>query len=78
MHARLEAALKVDAQLALRSDSLNQSLKTLAKDKEAVDRRMASVEARYRAQFTALDKLLSQMQTTGNYLTQQLAALNNG
>ena len=76
MHARLEASLKADAQLALRNDALNKTIKSLAKDREAVDRRMESVEARYRAQFTALDKLLSQMQSTGNYLTQQLAALN--
>jgi flagellar hook-associated protein 2 len=43
-----------------------------------VDLRMEAVEARYRAQFTALDTLLAQMQTTGDFLTQQLAALNKG
>jgi flagellar hook-associated protein 2 len=36
---------------------------------------MESLEKRYRAQFTALDKLVSQLTATGNYLTQQLANL---
>lgn len=78
MFARLEAALKTDAQLAVRNEALAKSVKSLTRDKEEVDRRIASVEARYRAQFTALDQLMSQMQTTGNFLTQQLSALNKG
>jgi flagellar hook-associated protein 2 len=77
MYDRLDAALKTDAQLAVRNETLNKTVKSLTKDKEDVDRRMEGIEARYRAQFTALDKLMSQMQTTGDFLTQQLAALNN-
>jgi len=34
------------------------------------------MEKRYRAQFVALDAMLSSMQSTSNYLTQQLAALS--
>jgi len=34
---------------------------------------MAAVEKRYRAQFTALDSLLTQMQTTSSFLTRQFA-----
>jgi flagellar hook-associated protein 2 len=33
------------------------------------------VEAMYRAQFTSLDTMISSMQSTQNYLTQQLAAI---
>jgi flagellar hook-associated protein 2 len=42
--------------------------------------RLAMVEQRYRAQFTALDVLLSNLQQTSAYMTQQLAQLsaNNG
>jgi flagellar hook-associated protein 2 len=36
---------------------------------------MHSIEARYRKQFTALDQLVTSMQSTQNYLTQQLAAI---
>jgi flagellar hook-associated protein 2 len=39
--------------------------------------RLSTIEKRYRAQFTALDTLVSSLQTTGSYLSQQLASLNN-
>ena len=76
LHERMEAALKSDAQLAARTDSLNRQVRTLDKERAVVDSRMSAVEARYRKQFTALDTLLSQMQVTGNFLAQQLGALN--
>ncbi len=38
---------------------------------------MASFQARYQKQFTSLDTLLSQMQSTSTYLTQQLAQSTN-
>jgi len=50
----------------------------IGEQKEALDRRMSMAEARYRAQFTALDTLMSQLQTTSEFLTNQLAALNRG
>lgn len=39
--------------------------------------RMISVEARIRAQFSALDTLVSSLNNTSSFLTQQLASLNN-
>ena len=36
---------------------------------------MEQIEARYRRQFTALDSLLAQLQSTSSYLAQQLANL---
>jgi flagellar hook-associated protein 2 len=36
---------------------------------------LAQVEAVYRKQFTALDTAMAQMQSTSNYLTQQLASI---
>jgi flagellar hook-associated protein 2 len=36
---------------------------------------MDQIEARYRAQFTALDALMSSLNSTSAYLTQQLASL---
>jgi flagellar hook-associated protein 2 len=77
LYGRLDASLKVDAQLATRTDSLNQQVRSIAKDKAQVDDRMAAVEARYRAQFTALDTLLAQMQSTSTFLSQQLGAAKN-
>jgi flagellar hook-associated protein 2 len=75
MYETLAGALDSAGQLANRQDGLNALIKSISVDKEKVNYRMQSVEARYRAQFTALDSLLAQMQSTGNYLTQQLSAI---
>ncbi len=61
--------------LTLRTDALNKQIKKLEKDLDDLDARMEKVSARYTAQFTAMDSLVAQMQSTSNYLTQQLAAL---
>lgn len=59
-----------------RVDSLNTSVTSFKDSQAALEVRVAAIEKRYRAQFTALDKLVSSMQTTSSYLTQQLAALS--
>lgn len=58
-----------------RTDGLNKNIKDIAKQKDAFTAKLEGVEARYRAQFTRLDTLLAQMQSTQTYLTQQLASL---
>ncbi len=63
--------------LGSRSDSLNAQLLTLARQQESLDRRMEQLENRLRAQFTALDGLLAQFQSTSTYLAQQLSAISN-
>jgi flagellar hook-associated protein 2 len=72
---RLENRLATAGDIDGRNTGLKTELKDIARDKEAFTLRMTQVEARYRKQFTALDSLLSQMQSTSNYLTQQLASL---
>jgi len=63
--------------IAGRTDGLNRSIKDLGSQRDAVNTRLAATEARYRKQFSALDALISSMNNTSNYLTQQLAALAN-
>ncbi len=58
-----------------RTDGLNASIDDLADRQLSMKRSLAIVEQRYYDQFTSLDVLLSQMQSTSQYLTQQLAAL---
>jgi flagellar hook-associated protein 2 len=58
------------------TDSLKTSVRDLEKRQDALELRLESVEARYRKQFTALDTLMSKMNSTSNYLTQQLAGLS--
>jgi flagellar hook-associated protein 2 len=58
-----------------KSDGLNVSIKAVGTERDRFSTRLADIEKRYRAQFTALDTALASMQSTSNYLTQQLAAL---
>jgi flagellar hook-associated protein 2 len=58
------------------TESLRSSVRGLEKRQEAMETRMVAIEERYRKQFSALDTLLSSMNSTSNYLAQQLASLN--
>lgn len=64
-----------DGAIKARTDGLNARVKDLGKQQQAVDTRIAAYEARTRAQFTALDTLMSKLGTTSTYLSQQLANL---
>ncbi|PZP64122.1 MAG: flagellar protein [Pseudoxanthomonas spadix] len=55
-----------------RNDSLSIQTKKLDAQKDALDTRMAAAEARYKAQFTALDAMMTRLQSTSDFLTQQL------
>lgn len=75
MFTTLEQRLASSAEVETRLTSLNAGLKQVDKDKQMLEVRLASVQARYLKQFTALDTLLSSMQSTSAYLSQQLANL---
>ncbi|MCK4707127.1 MAG: flagellar filament capping protein FliD, partial [Gammaproteobacteria bacterium] len=64
-----------DGIIAAREDGLNASLEDISDDRVSLDFRMESVEARLIKQFTALDGLIAQFQTTGNFLAQQIDSL---
>lgn len=74
----VDRALRTDGQVAARSDSLQSTKKSLARDLAALEVRMESVEKRYRAQFIAMDSLLASLQSTSNYLAQQLTGASSG
>ncbi len=63
--------------IADRLDGINSSIKDVGSRRDAMNARLASVEQRYRAQFTALDVTISKMNSTSSYLTQQLASLSS-
>ena len=64
-----------DGSLVSREQGLNDSLEDIADERAALELRLESVEARLIAQFTALDQLIAQFQTTSNFLSQQIANL---
>lgn len=71
----LKSYLDSGGLLAGRTDGINASIKSIAKQREALQARLDKVEQRYTAQFTALDSVLSSMTQTSTYLTQQLSRL---
>jgi flagellar hook-associated protein 2 len=75
LFTQLEQRLASNGDVETRTKRLNDDIKSIAKDKEAYLFRIEQLEARYRKQFTALDSLLSQMQSTSSYLAQQLGNL---
>ncbi len=66
-----------DALVNGRIDGLTASIKDIDKQRDEENVRLTSIEARYTAQFSALDTLIGSMNTTSSYLTQQLAALQS-
>jgi flagellar hook-associated protein 2 len=72
LYAQVDARLASGSDLDSRNTSLKRDLDQISRQKEALALRMEQIEARYRKQFTALDSLLSQLQSTSSYLAQQL------
>lgn len=61
--------------ISSRTDGINSSITDIGKRRDVLERRLVDIEKRYRAQYTALDTLISSMRQTSDYLTQQLANL---
>jgi flagellar hook-associated protein 2 len=78
-------AVKLDEMLAPYLDSdgvfdsrtagLKSSIDVINERREALNTRLAALQARYTKQFNALDGLLAQLQGTSNFLAQQLSRL---
>jgi flagellar hook-associated protein 2 len=64
-----------DGIIANRTNALNISHRSLGDRVEGMNRLLSQTEARFRAQFGALDALMARFQTTSNFLSQQLSAL---
>jgi len=60
-----------------RTDGINRNIQDISRQRDNLNRRLESIEARYRAQFSALDGLISNLNATSTFLTQQLAKLNS-
>lgn len=75
LDAILNQFLSSSGQITSKTDSLNDQIEDIAEQRETLNKRVAAIEARYRAQFTALDALIGQLNTTSNFLQQQLDSL---
>ena len=61
--------------ISSRTDGLNSAIKNNSARQTEMEGRLTQTEKRYRAQFSALDSMMSKMQSTSSFLTQQLNAL---
>lgn len=74
----LTSLIGTNSLIAARTEGINSSIKSLQKQTDTLNLRLTQIEKRYRAQFTALDTLVSSMQKTSSFLTQQLASMPSG
>lgn len=75
MNTTLDSLLASSGVLESRNDSIRDQLKGINSDREALNKRFAAVEARYFKQFNAMDSLLSEITSTGEFLNQQMSNL---
>lgn len=73
----LDERLSVGGEFAARDERISTQRRRLDQEKVALEARMVVVQQRYLRQFTAMDTMLAQLQTTSGYLTQQLEGLSN-
>jgi flagellar hook-associated protein 2 len=74
----LDSHLSATGDITHRDATITANRKDLVARKQALDDRMAVVQARYQKQFNALDQLLTQMQSTSAYLVKQLSGGTSG
>lgn len=67
--------LSSSGSLASAANGINNTIRDISKRRSDLETRLVNVEKRYRAQFTSLDSMLTSMNQTSTYLTQQLARL---
>lgn len=71
----MDSFLDSSGLFATRTNTLTAELATIAEKRTALDERIARSEARLRTSFLANDKIISQLNTTADFLTSQLEAL---
>jgi flagellar hook-associated protein 2 len=71
-----DALLSFDGSLTTRSDSLRRQVTANTKKQDDFNTRMTTVEARMRAQYSALDNKMATLNGLSSYMTQQITNMN--
>ncbi len=71
----ITSILGANGALSSRTDALNRDLERIQEDRVKLDLRIESYQSRLVSQFSAADSLIAQLNSTRDYVTQQLAAL---
>ena len=75
LDARIDIFTETGGFFDLRDDAIEERNKLIDYQIERLEYRLEQTEVRYRAQFTAMDTMVSQLQSNGNYLNQALGSL---
>lgn len=75
LHNLISGFLAEDGGIEGKTKSIQDGLINVAEQRVALDRRLLTLEMRWRKEFGAMDALVAQLQSTGNFLTQQLESL---
>ena len=77
IRAMADRLLGGDGTISTRSDGLRRNIDLNEDRQERLENRIAQVEKRLRAQYTALDRQMAQLNSLSGYITQQLTVFNN-
>ena len=72
----LKDMLGTDGSVQNATAGINKTLKKLSDEYDRVNAQITATMARYKTQFTSLSQLVSKMDQTGSYLTQQFNTMN--
>lgn len=77
LRALADRFLGIDGSLSARQDGLRKRIDLNQDRQDQLETRISMVEARLRAQYTALDKQMATLTSLSGYVTQQITAFNN-
>lgn len=73
----IDGLIGTDGSVKTATEGLNKTVTSMTKQQERIQDRLTSIEARYRAQFSALDTMISKLNSSATYLTNYISSLNN-
>lgn len=72
-----DGLLASDGLIKTRNEGFDKQMREIDDQRVALERRLTAIEDRTRSQFSGLDSLISQLQSTSSFLTEQLANISN-
>jgi flagellar hook-associated protein 2 len=76
LRAMADQVLGIEGSISTRTEGLRKRIDLNQDRQELLEDRIAMMEKRLRAQYTALDRQMASLNSLSNYVTQQLSALN--
>ncbi len=73
----INGLIGTDGTVKTATDGLSKTVTSYQKQQERLQDRLVTIEARYRAQFSALDTMVSSLNASASYLTNYITSLNN-